>query len=242
VARRRWTLILVPPDPRGKTRRISVGHFTWRSVPIVILAALAAVGLWEGERARRTQMTIAELSNVQDALVALSDTVRQLRDMASADSARAHALRRVFMPVNGAISSRFSSSRRHPILRVLRPHKGIDVAAPSGSGIVAPSVGVVRSVGWHMGYGLTVQIDHGNGVTSLFAHCRKAFVKPGQRVEPGQRIALVGSTGLATGPHLHFELLVHGRQVDPIRFLARARRSSVSFAEVAQAGRSEGTE
>ncbi|MHB1264799.1 MAG: M23 family metallopeptidase [Gemmatimonadaceae bacterium] len=242
MPRRRWTLILVPPDPRGKTRRLSVGHVTWRSVPVVLLAALAAFGLWEGERARRAQLTMAELSNVQQALVALSDTVRALRQSAMADSARASALRKVFMPVKGAISSTFSARRRHPILRVLRPHKGIDVIAPAGSGIVAPSVGVVRSVGWRMGYGLAVQIDHGNGVTSLFAHCRKAFVRPGQRVEPGERIALVGSTGLATGPHLHFELLVHGRQVDPIRFLARARSSSVSFAEVAQGGRAEGTE
>ncbi len=122
------------------------------------------------------------------------------------------------LPVIGAIASRFSRARRHPLLHIIRPHLGIDVAAPRGTPITAPAAGVVSFVGRKFGFGLVVEIDHGNGVTTRYAHCGRALVNEGARVAHGVAIATVGTSGLSTGPHLHYEALVHGHQVDPLRF------------------------
>jgi murein DD-endopeptidase MepM/ murein hydrolase activator NlpD len=122
------------------------------------------------------------------------------------------------LPVIGAIASRFSRARRHPLLHIVRPHLGIDVAAPRGTPITAPAAGTVSFVGRKFGFGLVVEIDHGNGVTTRYAHCGRAMVSEGARVTRGMPIATVGTSGLSTGPHLHYEVLVHGHQVDPLRF------------------------
>jgi murein DD-endopeptidase MepM/ murein hydrolase activator NlpD len=122
------------------------------------------------------------------------------------------------LPVIGAIASRFSRARRHPLLKVVRPHLGVDVAARRGTQITAPAPGRVSFVGRKFGFGLVVEIEHGNGVVTRYAHCGSALVSEGSRVERGVPIATVGPSGLSTGPHLHYEVLVHGRQVDPLRF------------------------
>jgi murein DD-endopeptidase MepM/ murein hydrolase activator NlpD len=122
------------------------------------------------------------------------------------------------LPVIGAIASRFSRARRHPLLHIIRPHLGVDVAAPRGTPIKAPAAGVVSFVGRKFGFGLVVEIDHGNGVTTRYAHCGKALVDEGAHVTQGVPIATVGTSGLSTGPHLHYEVIVHGRQVDPLRY------------------------
>jgi murein DD-endopeptidase MepM/ murein hydrolase activator NlpD len=123
------------------------------------------------------------------------------------------------MPTQGWLTSAFSSMRSHPILHMSRPHEGIDVTAPMGTPIEAPAAGVVRDAGWEPGYGNTIVIDHGFGTVTKFAHASKILVREGQRVSRGQRIALVGNTGLATGPHLHYEVHVNGRAVDPLRYV-----------------------
>ena len=122
------------------------------------------------------------------------------------------------LPVIGAIASRFSRARRHPLLHIVRPHLGVDVAAPRGTPITAPAAGIVSFVGRKFGFGLVVEIDHGNGVTTRYAHCGRALVEEGAKVTHGVPIATVGTSGLSTGPHLHYEVLVHGRQVDPLRY------------------------
>jgi len=88
-----------------------------------------------------------------------------------------------------------------------------------GSPIEAPAAGVVIETGWASGYGSTVSIDHGYGIVPKFAHTSKILVHEGQRVSRGQRIALVGNSGLATGPHLHYEVHVNGRPVDPLKYV-----------------------
>lgn len=123
------------------------------------------------------------------------------------------------MPTQGWLSSAFSSMRAHPILHYARPHEGIDVTAPMGSPIEAPAAGLVVDAGWESGYGNTVTIDHRFGIVTKFAHASKLLVKTGQRVQRGQRIALVGNSGLATGPHLHYEVHVKGRPVDPLKYV-----------------------
>ena len=122
------------------------------------------------------------------------------------------------LPVIGPIASRFSRARRHPLLKVVRPHLGVDVAARRGTQITAPATGRVSFVGRRFGFGLVVEIDHGNGVVTRYAHCGSALVSEGARVQRGVPIATVGASGLASGPHLHYEVLVRGRQVDPLRY------------------------
>jgi murein DD-endopeptidase MepM/ murein hydrolase activator NlpD len=126
------------------------------------------------------------------------------------------------MPTAGWLSSNFSLSRFHPILHYARPHEGIDVSAPMGAPIVAPAGGVVQRVTWETGYGNVLEIDHGDGIVTKYAHCSKVLVRSGQRVKRGQIIANVGSTGLSTGPHVHYEIHVNGKVVDPLTYVLPA--------------------
>lgn len=142
---------------------------------------------------------------------------------AAADSLAAHSDRLAatpsIMPTQGWLSSAFAAMREHPILHIARPHEGIDVSAPMGTPIEAPAAGVVRSTGWEAGYGNTIEIDHGFGIVTRFAHTSRILVHQGQHVQRGERIALVGNSGLATGPHLHYEVHVNGRPVDPLHYV-----------------------
>jgi murein DD-endopeptidase MepM/ murein hydrolase activator NlpD len=123
------------------------------------------------------------------------------------------------MPTAGWLSSQFSQSRFHPILHENRRHEGIDVTAPTGTPIVAPAGGRVVFAGNNQGYGLVVEIDHGNGIRTRFAHCSRLAVRTGQTVTRNQLIAAVGSTGLSTAPHLHYEIHVNGKPVDPLTYV-----------------------
>jgi murein DD-endopeptidase MepM/ murein hydrolase activator NlpD len=123
------------------------------------------------------------------------------------------------MPTAGWLSSHFSRNRFHPILHTTRPHEGIDVSAPMGAPIIAPAAGVVVRVGREAGYGLVLEIDHGNGIETKFAHMSRVMVRRGQRVKRGQEIAAVGNSGLSTGPHLHYEIHINGKVVDPLTYV-----------------------
>lgn len=123
------------------------------------------------------------------------------------------------MPTTGWLSSHFTQSRFHPILHASRAHEGIDLAAPMGAPIIAPAAGRVISVANEPGYGRTFQIDHGSGIITRFAHCSRIIVHVGQVVTRGQPIATIGNSGLSTGPHLHYEVHVNGKPVDPLRFV-----------------------
>jgi len=123
------------------------------------------------------------------------------------------------MPTKGWLTSAFMAMRVHPILHLARPHEGIDVTAPMGAEIEAPAAGIVTDVKWEEGYGNMITLDHGFGLVTRFAHCSKILAVRGQRVKRGQKIALVGSTGLSTGPHLHYEVWVNRKPVDPIKYV-----------------------
>jgi murein DD-endopeptidase MepM/ murein hydrolase activator NlpD len=123
------------------------------------------------------------------------------------------------MPTTGWLSSEFSKARFHPILHLTRPHEGIDLAAPYGTPVVAPAAGVVERVTVQTGYGNVLEIDHGNGVETKYAHLSRIDVHVGQHVTRGQPIAAVGNTGLSTGPHLHYEVHVNGKVVDPLTYV-----------------------
>lgn len=121
-------------------------------------------------------------------------------------------------PVHGEISSDFGN-RFHPVYGYSRFHSGLDIAAPSGLPIVATAAGSVTYAGWMQGYGYAVEVDHGNGLKTLYAHCSQVLVQNGQYVQAGQKVALVGSTGISTGPHCHYEILKNGNPINPIPYL-----------------------
>lgn len=106
--------------------------------------------------------------------------------------------------------------RMHPVLHVKKFHSGVDIGAPSGAKIVAAGDGTVISAGYNSGYGNMTMIDHGNGLVSVYGHQSRISVSKGQHVTKGQTIGAVGSTGMSTGPHLHFEIRVNGDPRDPL--------------------------
>lgn len=129
---------------------------------------------------------------------------------------------RQFLLRNPVPNGRFTSGfgmRRHPIIKVRRMHTGVDWAAPRGTPIISAGNGVVEKVGWNRGYGKQTLIRHPNGYVSSYSHQTRYAkgIAPGAKVKQGQVIGYVGSTGLSTGPHLHYELIVNGRKVDPMR-------------------------
>jgi murein DD-endopeptidase MepM/ murein hydrolase activator NlpD len=122
-------------------------------------------------------------------------------------------------PAPGARISRGFGMERHPILGIMRMHTGVDYAIRRGTPILAAGNGVVEKVGWASGYGKETEIRHANGYETVYAH-QSAFasgIEPGDHVRQGQVIGYVGSTGLSTGPHVHFEIRINGRPVDPLR-------------------------
>lgn len=122
-------------------------------------------------------------------------------------------------PGYGGISS-YYGNRKHPVLGTYRMHTGIDIAAPQGAAIVAANKGTVVYAGWQDGYGNTIMVDHGGDIITLYAHCSSLLGKVGQEVDTGTVIAKVGSTGLSTGPHLHFEVRTGGSTVDPLGYVS----------------------
>ncbi len=121
-------------------------------------------------------------------------------------------------PVDGARLSSGYGYRKHPVLGYSRLHKGTDFAAPTGTPIMASGDGVVTKVQWGRGYGKYVKIRHGQGYTTLYGHMSRYAkgLKVGQRVRQGETIGYVGSTGMSTGPHLHYEVIYKGRHVNPM--------------------------
>ncbi|HSG07657.1 MAG TPA: M23 family metallopeptidase [Longimicrobiales bacterium] len=123
------------------------------------------------------------------------------------------------LPTAGWMTSSFAKSRMHPVHNRPLPHEGVDISAPKGTPIFAAAKGRVVRAGWVVGYGLTVEIDHGFGYTTLYGHSSKLLVKRGQMVSRGDVIAQVGSTGIATAPHLHYEVSLNGAPQNPANFI-----------------------
>jgi murein DD-endopeptidase MepM/ murein hydrolase activator NlpD len=123
-------------------------------------------------------------------------------------------------PVAGTISSPYGY-RNHPVREERKFHTGVDLSVPSGSEVKATADGIVSFAGWTENSGIVVVVEHGHGFSTAYAHNRKALVRVGQRIARGEVIATSGSTGVSTGPHVHYEIWRNGRHADPVGYLAR---------------------
>ena len=149
---------------------------------------------------------------------------------ASGESARKGLMR---TPVDGAHLTSEFGMRFHPILNYSRLHQGVDFGVPAGSPIMAAAGGTVAFAGWHGGHGNYVMLKHGKTLATAYAHMQKFAVKPGQTVTQGQVIGYVGSTGLSTGPHLHYEVWLNNAPVNPmtVKFLGGTQLAGGDYAK-----------
>ena len=141
------------------------------------------------------------------------------------------------MPLSGATLTSDYGMRTHPVLGGRRAHKGIDLAAPTGTPVYATGDGIVGKAEWFSSYGLFVQVEHGNALETRFAHMSKLAVAEGQRVKKGDIIGYVGSTGRSTGPHLHYEVRISGEAVNPIPYMVESDAQQAFAMAVGNGGR-----
>jgi len=153
-----------------------------------------------------------KVKELDEALGKLDTLKKQVRFLPVANPAR-----------NWSVSSTFGV-RKDPLLGTPALHSGMDFRAPAGAPIKATANGVVTTAGWNGGYGRMVEIDHGNGLTTRFAHMSKILVKEGDRIKIGDVVGQVGSSGRSTGPHLHYEVRRNGAAIDPLRFIKAGKQ------------------
>lgn len=166
--------------------------------------------LWAQAIEARTTGLVGLVEQVEPRM---STLVQDLEDWRSVRSAYPSV-----WPLEGSLTSGFGY-RRSPFSRRWKFHSGIDISSSRGAPILATAPGVVTFSGYNQGYGRMIEIDHGHGIKTRYAHNTAHYVREGDVVERGQRIATVGSTGRTTGPHLHFELLIDDQPVDPLDYL-----------------------
>ena len=172
-----------------------------------LAVAVGDVSLDLDQLLRRADLLSASLGEAVDSVESRRDVFRTMP---------------AIWPVVGTdswISSGFSYDRLHPLLGYRRPHPGVDISADYGSAVVATGAGRIRLAGPESGYGRLVEIDHGNGFRSRYAHLARVQVRVGQQVQRGDVIGEVGRSGLATGPNLHYEVLVDDRPVNPWNYI-----------------------
>lgn len=174
-----------------------------------------AVEVEAAEAQARLEALLADLGALAPRLDDLESVVAALEDWSA-------VLPRVW-PVDGGVLTSPYGWRESPYGPGWKFHTGIDVGVPHGTPIYAANDGLVEMAEWDGGHGLTVQIDHGHGVVTRYCHASRLLVAEGDEVWAGDPVALAGSTGISTGPHLHFELLIEGEKVDPLPYLPPER-------------------
>lgn len=177
------------------------------------------------DRVQKAQMSVKQLEKAEDELEKQSKDLEKLIVKLQSTEKYSGGIMQWPLPGYYKISSYFGM-RMHPILKYKKMHGGIDIGAPSGTPIHAAATGKVICAGWLSGgSGNTVIIDHGGGITTLYFHIKSGgiLVKEGQKVSAGDTIAKVGSTGLSTGPHLHFEVRKNGERQDPLGYVTNKK-------------------
>jgi len=199
-----------------KTRRLSIaaglaavndpGTGGVGGLSAIPLDATASVELGMNEASRRSGLLSSRIELVEKKLSLQADRL---------------ALTPTLAPSIGVLTAGFGM-RNDPFTGQREFHTGIDISTPTGNRVYAPANGTVVRVGWDKGYGRIVQVSHGYGMTTLFGHLSTARVMEGQRVRRGDLLALVGSTGRSTGPHLHYEVHLEGKPVNPLEYVLNA--------------------
>lgn len=165
---------------------------------------------------------LASLDAFEQQIAARERQMRVLEDLLLASRLQKEVQPSGWPVANGWISSMFGM-RVDPFTGLRSFHAGVDFAARLGSNVQAVAAGIVSDVGERFGYGLLVEINHGNGYVTRYGHNDTALVRVGDRVKKGQAISLIGNTGRSTGPHVHFEVLLNGRTVNPYHYIHAAR-------------------
>ena len=165
---------------------------------------------------------------LDDLALQIDDRSRQLEVLEQVVSRRQlkHAMSPAGRPIRAGWLSSYFGKRTDPFNGRQEMHKGIDFAGKMGSDVLATAAGVVTWAGKRYGYGQLVEINHGNGISTRYGHCEKILVKVGQKVKQGERIGLMGSSGRSTGPHVHYEVLKDGRQINPAQYVRVGRQSA----------------
>jgi len=184
------------------------------------LGSPQASSLWmvDSSTAKTTFAAAYDLSALERRARLLSESLEEATDSVLAHRGLLESTPSI-LPTAGWLSSRFSQARMHPIHNRLLPHEGVDISAPTNTPIFAAAKGRVIRAGWIVGYGLAVEIDHGYGFSTLYGHASKLIAQPGQEVLRGELIARVGSTGISTSSHLHYEVRVDGVPEDPTTYI-----------------------
>jgi len=204
------TRAMIPPWLRGTAGVVLV----WGSLAGAAFAVMPA----RAHRESRDHAGRATVPRVNGA-----DVVPASAQFAALADSLAHDVENLaripsILPTVGWVSSQFALRRYHPIFHITRPHEGIDIAAPMGAPVIAPAAGIVITTTTRAGYGLLLEVDHGRGIVTRYGHLSRVLVRVGQAVTRGQLLANVGSSGISTGPHLHYEIRVAGEVVDPLLF------------------------
>lgn len=208
-AKLRMTAGLTPIDP--DIRKVGVGGYTQPPLPADVRSATAdrlhGVDQEIGQLARETRLQRESFEELESTLSRQRDRLSHLPSI---------------QPSPGWITSDFGM-RWDPFTGQIRMHEGLDIAAPEGTLIVTPADGEVKFAGYRGNFGMCLEIDHGYGLVTRYGHCLLLKATPGQKVSRGQVIALVGQTGRATGPHLHYEVQSGEKIVDPQNYIMLPR-------------------
>jgi murein DD-endopeptidase MepM/ murein hydrolase activator NlpD len=168
---------------------------------------------FKGEQNTSIDAFLEAIAATQDGFAEIVEAFEKERDRLS----KIPSINPVYSP-DAWISSSYGY-RKDPLTGERRFHDGVDIVAPRGTGVIAPADGVVTFAGWRTGLGRTVEIRHGYGYTTIFGHNHKLSIKKGDRVERGDKIATVGSSGRSTGPHLHYEVRLHSKKKNPHKYV-----------------------
>jgi murein DD-endopeptidase MepM/ murein hydrolase activator NlpD len=180
------------------------------------MSTLVSNPMWETDpvTAETVFTTAYDLAALERRASLLAESMTQAMEGLLTDYARNEAMPSI-LPAQGMVSSQFSEARLHPIYHEALPHVGIDLSALRGTPILSAAKGVVSYAGWKSGYGNTVEVDHGFGIMTRYAHADRILVERGQAVTRSEILAQVGSSGMATASHLHYEIWRDGEAKDP---------------------------
>jgi len=206
-----------PPSPPEKSSKASES-----SEPMQYSSPIRGeeVSILEKERPKLVSRLHLDLMELSKEAFQREQTLKELKNFLHAQKSVLLSMPSLW-PVIGRITSAFGETRFSPSSGGTRPHMGIDIAAPSGTPILASADGVVIIANREAEYGRLVCLDHGHGYTTMYGHLQDIHVKPGDRVQAGQILGTVGTSGNTTGPHLHYEVRMYGRPINPFSYLTQ---------------------